>query len=576
MRLSTTSKTGKKRSRRSRRSRRSTRSTRSTRKRDKKSRDSAAAKAFSMVLMEAFVYGSSFALITWPMREGPAMKAIVISAACGLTYSLYRRVLINPNLARIEISKEGVYDVKDLVAPKCAGWKLVLFEKLLNVNESDALEQASQSKRRWEEGKSLGPLDGVPFAVKDNFNAVNYTTSYGTCFLADALGVQLQDCTPIARMKAAGAILVGKTGMHELGLGTLGTSSVAGPFRNPHNINAYCGGSSTEIGAAGSAAVVAAGLVPIALGGDGGGSVRIPASICGVYGLKPTHRRIPNISVGRKEESRASLTDSQGSGIVDNSVVCIGPIGATIYDIALAYLAVSGDDPTAGNSLITPKPHVSGFEKITNLRGVRIGIFKSFFEHADPPIVEVKDVVISNMDTIRLAHLLTIATETGQCIEMFEKNNRIEKSKTMGKFTLENEILLNVCKQCTAYDYIAAQKVKAFAVEQMRKMFEEVDVLALPTCAVTAPDMRAEAISHGELDMQVLGRLGRFSSLANFAGLPAISVPAGFDQQMKPIGFQLMANAYNEPLLLRLANSLKDSVKMRKPAGYFYGDEIIL
>ena len=156
---------------------------------------------------------------------------------------------------------------------------------MIAVNRDDVMKQAREATQRIKAGKPLSIFDGVPVAVKDELDMVPYPTTVGTSFLGKSPAKE--DATVVARMRAAGALLVGKTNMHEIGINVTGLNPHHGTTRNPYNTDHFTGGSSS-----GSATAVAAGLVPVAIGADGGGSIRIPASFCGVFGLKPTFGRV--------------------------------------------------------------------------------------------------------------------------------------------------------------------------------------------------------------------------------------------------------------------------------------------
>lgn len=177
-------------------------------------------------------------------------------------------------------------------------------------------QQAAASTRRWQEGRPLSPLDGVPFAVKDCVDALPYPTTGGTAFMAE-WRTPTQSLAGVQALVDAGALLVGKATLHEIGLGTTGLNTVTGTARNPHSPAHHTGGSSS-----GSAALLAAGICPIAVGTDGGGSIRIPAAACGVVGLKPTHER-----VGTEDAVPP----------IDQTVAVTGPMAGSVQDCALMY-----------------------------------------------------------------------------------------------------------------------------------------------------------------------------------------------------------------------------------------------
>eukprot|EP00290_Baffinella_frigidus_P043945 CAMPEP_0180285496 /NCGR_PEP_ID=MMETSP0988-20121125/11945_1 /TAXON_ID=697907 /ORGANISM="non described non described, Strain CCMP2293" /LENGTH=639 /DNA_ID=CAMNT_0022258909 /DNA_START=51 /DNA_END=1970 /DNA_ORIENTATION=+ len=433
--------------------------------------------------------------------------------------------------------------VRDINESNASGLRQL--NAFIDVDEGDAISQAADSGLRWRAGEAIGPLDGVPIGVKDVADIIGYKTGHGTRFLTDVKGVASSDSICLARLRAAGAILIGKCGMQELGIGTHGANVFQGSARNPHHPAHFCGGSSS-----GCAAAIASGLIPIAIGADGGGSIRIPAACTGIYGLKPTYGRIP---VG-ESKSNENLT---------NSVGCIGPMAATIEDIALVYMVMSGQDPQEAEASGRPPPHIQGFDQAHTLSGVRVGVCEEYFDHADPRIVArgramlaelvklgavIVPIELHNLDAIRIAHLLTISAEIAVAMDKYSEK----------EFTAETSVYLNMASQITARDYLSSQKVRRYATDEVARVFASVDLVALPSTAIIAPPIEDESL--GVVDIPTLGRLARFSTLANFVGLPAISVPAGkAADSALPVGFQLIAPHYQEALLLRAAKALASS-----------------
>ncbi|MDX1654824.1 MAG: amidase [Candidatus Competibacteraceae bacterium] len=231
------------------------------------------------------------------------------------------------------------------------------------VDRNRVLAQAQEATRRWRQGRPLGPLDGVPVAVKDELDVVGYGTTLGTAFLGRTPA--REDAPAVARLRAAGAVILGKTNMHEIGLGVTGLNVHHGTARNPYHRRHYPGGSSS-----GSAVAVAAGYCPLAVGADGGGSIRIPAAFCGLFGLKPTYGRI----------------SPRGSPLPVHTVGSFGPLAATSHDLALAYALMAGPDPDSPATLGQPPVVLEG---PPDLEGVTLGIYRPWFEHADPAVVAV-------------------------------------------------------------------------------------------------------------------------------------------------------------------------------------------
>ena len=222
---------------------------------------------------------------------------------------------------------------------------------VITVDREDVMKQAREATKRIKARKPLSIFDGVPVAVKDEVDMVPYPTTVGTSFLGKSPAKE--DATVVARMRAAGALLIGKTNMHEIGINVTGLNPHHGTTRNPYNTNHFTGGSSS-----GSATAVAAGLVPVAIGADGGGSIRIPASFCGVFGLKSTFGRVSEF----------------GAAPLCWSVAHLGPIAGTATDTALAYAVMAGPDLRDPNSLHQPLPTLENWDqlKFTQIKTWRV------------------------------------------------------------------------------------------------------------------------------------------------------------------------------------------------------------
>jgi Asp-tRNA(Asn)/Glu-tRNA(Gln) amidotransferase A subunit family amidase len=231
---------------------------------------------------------------------------------------------------------------------------------LLAQHQDDVRRQAESSSARWRAGAPLSPFDGVPVVIKDELHVTGYPTTLGTTFLGQGPAEE-EDATAVARLRALGALLVGKANMHELGLGVTGLNPHHGSARNPYDPARATGGSSS-----GSAVSVASGLAPAAIGCDGGGSIRIPASLCGAFGLKATFGRVSEVGVPP----------------LCWSVAHAGPLAGTARDLAATYAAVAGRDPGDRASLRQPPPDLEGYVR-GDLEGVRIGLASS--RSAEPP-----------------------------------------------------------------------------------------------------------------------------------------------------------------------------------------------
>lgn len=414
---------------------------------------------------------------------------------------------------------------------------------------ADLRAQALESDARWAAGAPLGPLDGIPIAIKDELDQRGYPTTVGTRFLAK--GPATADATVTARLRAAGALLVGKANMHEIGIGTTGLNPHHGTVRNPYDTGTHTGGSSS-----GSGAMVASGLCPIAIGADGGGSVRIPAGLCGVVGLKATFGRV----------------SEHGAYPLCWSVAHVGPLAASVADTALAYAAIAGPDPTDSNSLDQPLPNLDRLADL-DLSGLRVGIYRPWFEQSDPAQVRacsaaldwlqaagatLHEVELPDLELARVAHAITITSEMNASMEPFYERHRRD-------FGLDVRVTLALTRRLTGRDYVRAQRARTRFSAHCERLFREIDLLASPTTGRTAPPIPEAALPAGVSDLTTVGKLMRYAFPANLTGYPAISVPAGYDEGGLPVGFQLMARPWEETLLLRAAQVVEKAAPRLPP-----------
>ena len=420
------------------------------------------------------------------------------------------------------------------------------------VNEGDVMQQARASAERWKANKPLSILDGVPVAVKDEVDMVPYPTTVGTRFLGKAPA--RTDSTVVARLRAAGALLLGKANMHEIGINPDGLNVNFGSTRNPFNPKHDTGGSSS-----GSATAVAAGLCPMAVGADGGGSIRIPASLCGVVGLKATFGRVSEF----------------GAAPLCWSVAHLGPIAATVEDAAIGYACMAGPDSREANSLHQPPVFLQDWNK-ADLKGITLGIYRPWFEHASPEIVktcnalleklvaagaQVKEIVIPGLDTMRIAHVISILGEMAASMNNYPANRK--------DFGAEVRVSLTLGREFNASDYIKAQRIRTRVINSFKEIYRQVDAIITPATGITAPVVSIEDAKGGWSDLSSTTEVMRFAFPANLAGLPAISFPAGYDGLGLPVGMQAMGRWWEENLLLRIAFNAEKLVERRKPAIFF-------
>lgn len=403
-----------------------------------------------------------------------------------------------------------------------------------------ALEQASRAEREIAAGHYRGPLHGIPLGVKDVFDTAGVRTTSGTA--QRATNVPVEDAASVTRLYDAGMVLIGKTQTHEIALGatTPTTGNPWAPDRTP-------GGSS-----GGSGAAVSAGIVHIALGTDSGGSVRIPAALCGTVGLKPTFGRV----------SRAGVAPLSWS--LDH----VGLLSRNVIDTALAINAIAGYDPRDPATINQPVPNM--VENIDGgVAGMKIGIPTSYFnEQVDPEcaaaarsaaaLLEGAGGKLVEVDIPMNEHLLPtewaiLLPEAAACYKDYLQNSP-------EKFTDDVRTLLEVGATALATDYISAQRLRTLVQAAWRRVFSTVDVILTPTVAapaslrtdpfITWPDGTVEAAN---------AAYARLSAPANVTGLPALSMPMAFSAIGLPLGVQIIGPPLAEPAILRVGRALEQT-----------------
>ncbi len=419
---------------------------------------------------------------------------------------------------------------------------------VIAVDREEVMRMARESTQRFKDGQPLGIFDGVPVAVKDELDMTPYPTTVGTSFLGKAPAKE--DATVVARLRTAGALLIGKANMHEIGINVTGLNPHHGTVRNPYNVGHFTGGSSS-----GSAAAVAAGLCPMAIGADGGGSIRIPASFCGVVGLKATYGRVSEF----------------GAAPLDWSIAHVGPLAGSATDAALTYALIAGPDPKDPTSLLQPDPTLTGWN--SDLKGLKIGVYWPWFRHAEAEVVstcmallkqfealgcEVREIVIPNLEANRVAHTVTITSEMAQAMSATYQHHHREHG-------LDVRLNLALARRFTATDYVTAQRIRTRMIQHFKDAFQSVDVILTPTTGLPAPAIPADALPDGNSDLTTTVEIMRFVTAANLTGLPAISFPAGYTSRDLPIGMQAIGRPWDEATLLRLALAAERLVERKAP-----------
>ncbi|XP_022010896.1 fatty acid amide hydrolase isoform X1 [Helianthus annuus] len=427
----------------------------------------------------------------------------------------------------------------------------------INYEAHDILKQATESTLRYEKGESISVLDGVPIAIKDEIDCLPYPTTGGTKWLHKVRACK-EDAACVERLRSCGAILVGKTNMHELGAGTSGINPHYGTSRNPYDPKRICGGSSS-----GSAAVVCAGLCPVALGVDGGGSVRMPAALCGVVGLKPSFGRIPH------------------SGVIplNWTVGMVGILAGTVEDSLIVYAAMSGEAETSQPTV--PKLYLPMLKPSYQMYNIRLAKSKEWFNDCSDEIRtcclsaldnlhkcygwQTVEVTIPDIEAMRLAHYVTIGSECSASLSRhMDKHNKSESGSDV-------RAAFSVYGAFNSGDYLNAQRIRNRQMKIHEKIFSMADVIVTPTVGVTAYEIKDDVQETGELDYINGAALIRYSIAGNFLGLPAVTVPVGYDKLGLPIGIQFIGKPWSEAMLIHIAYAMEALCKAeyRKPQVYY-------
>ncbi|HEY6878641.1 MAG TPA: amidase [Polyangiales bacterium] len=405
-------------------------------------------------------------------------------------------------------------------------------------------QAARASSERYQRNQPLGPLDGVPVMVTEQLAVAGLPRRLGHD-LPNDLPME-RDATAVARLRAEGALIIGHGAMSELGLSPLGINSKRPALRNPHHVERTAGGAAT-----GSAIAVSVGLVPLAIGGDGGGAVRVPASLCGVFGLKPSFGRV-----------------SRHGDAMSGSLHHVGALGASARELALFLDATSGQDPDDPLTMHAGKARAPYAAALTRgVRGLRVGVDEGEWSEADRDVqragqealralersgVELVDVTIPMARYAAQIGFVTLAAE----VHAIHASSFAHKRDAFG---LDTQVLLMLAAQLDAREYLRAQLLRERLRREVMTAFLQVDALASPTTQCTALRANNADDRSGRLDATAVRSLCRYTFLANLTGLPCASAPVGFDAEGLPIGMSLVGDAWDEATVLALLAELERS-----------------
>ncbi len=441
----------------------------------------------------------------------------------------------------------------------------------ITIAAETALDQAAAADRRISEGTAVTQLTGIPLGIKDLICTRGIQTTCGSKILAGF--VPPYDATVIQKLKQAGAVIVGKLNMDEFAMGSSTEFSGYKITRNPWDTSRIPGGSS-----GGSAAAVAAHACLGALGSDTGGSIRQPASHCGVVGLKPTYGRVSRFGL----VAFASSLDQ------------IGPLAKTVYDSALLLNAISGHDPADATSVPKAVPdYTDGLDQINGLKGLKVGIPIEYADTKglDPEVSAAVETAVKTLEqlgataqTVSLPHTpygvaayyVIAPSEASSNLARYDgvrygyrggdKRNLLEmyrrtRSEGFGTEVQRRIILGTYSLSAGYYDayYGKASQVRTLIMQDFKNAFESCDILA-SAVAPTPAFKIGESID----DPLTMYLSDVFTLSANLAGIPGISIPCGFSCEGLPIGLQIMGNHFSEAAILKVAHAFETATDFHK------------
>ncbi len=399
----------------------------------------------------------------------------------------------------------------------------------LTVMREQAEQDAARAEQELAAGQSRGSLHGLPISLKDLYDTAGVRTTGGAKILADR--VPQQDCTVARRLREAGAVLVGKTNLHEFAFGVTSANPHFGPVRNPWAPDRVPGGSS-----GGSGAAVAAGMGSASLGSDTGGSIRIPAALCGIVGLKPTYGRV----------SRAGVLPLAWS--LDHA----GPMTRTVEDAALVLQAIAGHDPADPASSRAPVPDFRAGLR-DGVRGRSFGVPRQyFFTELSPDVEAAVDAALVELERLGARRVEVDLPYIDYALDVIESVILPEALSVHLRWLRERlddygedvRDRLLAALAIPGVQYVDGQRVRRLISQGFAEALRDVDVLVTPTTAVPAPpaaDFRDPRV------------LTRFTAPINLTGLPACAVPCGFSAEGLPLSMQVIGRAFDEVAVLRFA-----------------------
>ncbi len=419
----------------------------------------------------------------------------------------------------------------------------------ITVTAEWALQQAQLEEQEIRAGRYRSRLHGIPFAAKDLLYTKGIRTTAGSKILSDF--VPEYDAAVIERLYEAGAILIGKAGLHEWAYGITSNNPHFGTIRNPWDTERIPGGSS-----GGSAVAVAADMCHFSIGSDTGGSIRIPAALCGVPGLKPTFGRVSR----------------HGCFPLGFSLDHLGPFGRCVADTAIVYQTIAGPD-SRDDSTVDRSVDAAVFLPDARLNGKKIGVPRNFYFEKLHPDVEAAtrkalsvfeqlgaslvDIKVPNIDEYNaIARVILLAEASSVHARRMQERRQDFGDDVRSLFDQGRFIL--------ATDYLNAQRRRRHLTEEFRDLLTQVDVIAAPAVPVPAPKIGQKTMLVGSEEQEVRLAVTRTARALNLTGLPLLTLPCGFSSEGLPIGLQLVGAAFDEKQLLEIGHAYEQATDWHK------------
>ena len=401
----------------------------------------------------------------------------------------------------------------------------------ITLTEEAALATADERDRELAAGVDRGPFHGIPIAHKDNYYTRGIRTTAGSLLLKDF--VPDFDATVVTRLHDAGAISLGKTNLHELAFGITSKNPHYGYVRNPHDRERIAGGSS-----GGSAAMIAAGVMPVATGTDTGGSLRIPGSYCGIVGFKPTY----------------GLVSCRGIVPLAFSLDTAGPLGSCVEDCIAALQAMAG---------------VGRLHPANDLKGTRVGVPRGFFARTDPEVATAIDHAVHRM-TQSGAAVVEISTPdlaeinaVARVVQLAETAAIYHDRNNASEFGADVWALIQQGKEIAAHEYVNAQRLRSLLRKEFDALWQTVDVMATPATPIAAPSIASDVVAVAGSTEDIRIASTRLVRGFNLLGEPALSMPCGKTRNGLPIGLQLITRPFSDSRLLQIAAVLEQHLGQR-------------